>query len=554
MKTPRFYLLPKIHKENNPGRPVISSVSCHTSEISRFVDHHLQDNVKELKSYVKDTTDFISKIESQPIVKPGSLLISMDVRSLYTNIPHKEGINAVKESLDKKPAKASTVVILMFLKLILTLNNFIFNGINYLQTKGCAMGTKCAPCYANLFMGWFEEKFIFPNISDHCQLYLRYIDDIFIIWNGTTDEFKTFAEKLNSIHATIKFDYEISTSEVNFLDTTVFIDSSGKLATKLYRKPTDRQNYLHFKSEHPTNTKTSIPYSQALRIHKICTNEEDLSKNCKQLAQTLIKREYGKEIVKNEIKRAVNVPRQELFKVKEKQHSQRIPLIIKYNRTLPSLSKIINKNWNILQIDRNIKETFKERPIIAFRRNKNLRDLLGSNKIENDTKQIGTKKQRSTGSCKPCLARAGNLCCKQLKHSSTFQSDNTKKVYDILHEVNCKSTNVIYLMECILCKNHQYVGKSEWSMNRRINSHRNDVWRNEGPPCDKHFQKEGHNFNEHAKFTIIEKIEKYTTDKIYLRKLLEHKEDLWMMRLKTVMPDGLNISLNYPQNATGSLL
>ena len=53
--TPRFYLLPKIHKEGNPGRPVISSVNCHTSKISSFVDYHIQDSAQSLKSYVKDT-------------------------------------------------------------------------------------------------------------------------------------------------------------------------------------------------------------------------------------------------------------------------------------------------------------------------------------------------------------------------------------------------------------------------------------------------------------------------------------------------------------------
>ena len=139
VKIPRFYMLPKIHKQNNPGRPVISSVSSPTSEISRFVDHHLQQNVKELKSYVKDTTDFVNKIESQPNVPETSYLVSTDVRSLYTNIPHKEGIAAVKESLERKPSNTLTTIILMFLNLILTLNNFVFNGINYLQTKGCAM-------------------------------------------------------------------------------------------------------------------------------------------------------------------------------------------------------------------------------------------------------------------------------------------------------------------------------------------------------------------------------------------------------------------------------
>ena len=81
-KTPKFYISPKIHKENNPGRPVINSINCHTSEISRFVDHHLQPLVREIPSYIKDTNDFINKIDNFA-VPPNSFLITMDVKSLH---------------------------------------------------------------------------------------------------------------------------------------------------------------------------------------------------------------------------------------------------------------------------------------------------------------------------------------------------------------------------------------------------------------------------------------------------------------------------------------
>ena len=123
----------------------------------------------------------------------------MDVRSLYTNIPHKEGIEAVKLSLNRKPSTISNIVLLVFLNLILTLNNFIFNGLYYLQTKGCAMGTKCAPCYANIFMGYFEEQHIYPKITNIAHTYLRYIDDIFLIWTGNKEQFLTFIEDLKNV-------------------------------------------------------------------------------------------------------------------------------------------------------------------------------------------------------------------------------------------------------------------------------------------------------------------------------------------------------------------
>ena len=192
--------------------------------------------------------------------------------------------------------------------------------------------------------------------------------------------------------------------------------------------------------------------------------------------------------------------------------------------TLPSLSKIINKNWKILQIDRNIKDFFVNKPIISYRRNRNLKDMLGSNTIENNIKVIRKSKGENKnviGKCLPCFSKEGNLCCTQLKTTLSFKSNKINRRYDIYHHVSCKSSNLIYLMECELCPGKQFVGKCETSMNIRINTHRSDVWRTNGPPCDKHFQLEGHNFNEHARFTIIEKIEKPPNSKSDPRALLE---------------------------------
>ena len=108
-------------------------------------------------------------------------------------------------------------------------------------------------------------------------------------------------------------------------------------------------------------------------------------------------------------------------------------------------------------------------------------------------------------------------------------------------------------MEFCLRERSQYVGKSECSVNLRINTCRNDFLRTHGPPCDKHFQMPGHNFNTHAKFTIIEEVYKKSLSKLKIRRLLEHREDFWILKLQTLFPQGLNISLNYPQDTTGSI-
>ena len=91
---PVFYTLTKIHKPNPVGRPIISGCDSQTERISSFVDYLLQPIAKVQESYLKDTTDFLNLIEKTKVVKD-TMLVSMDVTSLYTNIPQEEGIYIV---------------------------------------------------------------------------------------------------------------------------------------------------------------------------------------------------------------------------------------------------------------------------------------------------------------------------------------------------------------------------------------------------------------------------------------------------------------------------
>ena len=85
----------------------------------------------------------------------------------------------------------------------------------------------------------------------------------FLIWTRTTDQLMKFKHQINEIHPSIKFVFDFSNKEINFLDTVVYKTQPGKLKTKLYRKESDRQAYLHRKSEHPESLKRSVPFSQA---------------------------------------------------------------------------------------------------------------------------------------------------------------------------------------------------------------------------------------------------------------------------------------------------
>ena len=90
-RTSRLYFMKKIHKNPMGIRPIVSSCNSITELISQFVDKWLQPFVKELPSYLKDSTEFIKLVEGTPL-PASSILASIDVSSLYTNIPHKDGI------------------------------------------------------------------------------------------------------------------------------------------------------------------------------------------------------------------------------------------------------------------------------------------------------------------------------------------------------------------------------------------------------------------------------------------------------------------------------
>ena len=100
----------KIHKEGNPGRPVISSVNYITTKIFQYVGHDLQPNVEELESFAKDLTDFMKTVFTTDKVPQERFLDTMDVCSLYISIPNNEGIKAVETTLKWKNLQTKVII------------------------------------------------------------------------------------------------------------------------------------------------------------------------------------------------------------------------------------------------------------------------------------------------------------------------------------------------------------------------------------------------------------------------------------------------------------
>ena len=97
--------MPKVHKLKIPGRPVVCSIECHTSITLKSVDHFLHPHTKLLPSYIKINSDFISRFNEIEDIPKGTMLVMLDVKVLYTNIPkheEKEGVENVLNSVSQK--------------------------------------------------------------------------------------------------------------------------------------------------------------------------------------------------------------------------------------------------------------------------------------------------------------------------------------------------------------------------------------------------------------------------------------------------------------------
>ena len=125
------------------------------------------------------------------------------------------------------------------------------------------------------FYGKLQIKIHIPIFLKKVITFLRFIDDLFMIWIATEEELLKFINKINQKYKTIKFDFKYSKAKIEFLDVLVYKDINNKLRITLYIKPTDHQSHLHADLEPHRSLKESMSYSQVLRVKRIySTNSE----------------------------------------------------------------------------------------------------------------------------------------------------------------------------------------------------------------------------------------------------------------------------------------
>jgi hypothetical protein len=559
VRTQEMYFLTKIHKTPHSERPIVSGCNGPTEKISAYMDHWLQPIAQALPSYVKDSKSFVKLIESTPLPQD-CLLCTLDVSSLYTNIPTGEGIRIALSALEQlenvDPLRPPIGWLDRLLGLILYNNVFRFNDKFYLQLQGTAMGTKMAPAYANVFMGALESR-VLAEATPSPKIWRRYIDDIFLVWTDTEDSLRQFIAGLNREHPRIKFTSEISDSEIVFLDLCLYkgerFRNHGILDIKTHIKPTNTQQYVHASSCHPPGTGKGLIKGEMLRYLRTNSNPESFEAFRMKHRDNVTSRGYSTKQFEEATSGISFANRHETLRDKTRDTQARLSLCTTYTPHLPPsrIRRLLNKHWHLIAEDPSLSGIFPEEPRLAFRGHKSSKQMLVKARVaatyEYHTidRNLNVLRDPLPSPSDPPLVRECHkpecLTCPHLKTTPYVRSfrKGTAHNLKISNTLTCMSRNTIYVISCDKCK-VQYVGMSSQPLKARFAQHLREIRKHQEMGHNwgttrlyRHFAKPGHQPH-HLQVQPVEEIPEGGTT-------LKARESHWIRALKTTEPHGLNI-------------
>ena len=250
-KLPHIYGLPKIHMDDIPLSPIVSNRGSACHPLSCFLVEIISPLTGKSSSYVKNSAHFVERIRDAPI--HSNQMVSLDVVSLFTKVPTNETLAVVRDKLAADPWLEECTCIpidnrMEMLTFCVETTYFGMGSDIYWQEEGLAMGLPLTPVLANIYMEYFEEMAL-GSTSLKPSMWLRYIDDTFLLWPHQEDVQILF-DHMNSIRPSIQFTME--KEQDNKLCREQGFRSS------VYHKPTFTGQYLNFNSNHAYKVKKGI--------------------------------------------------------------------------------------------------------------------------------------------------------------------------------------------------------------------------------------------------------------------------------------------------------
>ena len=172
------------------------------------------------------------------------------------------------------------------------------------------------------------------NGSRRCailQLHKRYVDDIVGAASCQRDELENFIDYVFNIHPALQFTSTITEMELSFLDITLRI-SEDRIQTSIFYKETDTHNYLHLSSFHPAHCKCAIPYSQFLRLRRLCSDDDDFVIKSREMMTFFTQRGYPLTSLDQDLRSVTTIGRPDALTGSERGDTSvgRVPLVMTY--------------------------------------------------------------------------------------------------------------------------------------------------------------------------------------------------------------------------------
>ena len=305
-----LYYLPKAHKLGTPLRPIISSLKHPTTKISKYLDDLLRPlfNKMAQQTTVESGFELLKQLHiwSEHNFQKETLFCTIDVTDLYTMIPQVEGVLSLKKMLDylklKQVDGLNVETIIRLSRFVMQNNYFSYNNRFYHQIRGGAMGSPLTLTMANCYMFFFEQS-IRRQINNSNGLYLRYIDDIFLVINWPKRHLLKEIERWNTFDTNIKLQANADFF-TNFLDLSIE-NEEGQLITKVHHKPSYEPYYLPFSSVHPTHMKKNIPFAMLLRAIRYCSTFQLFLNERESLRMALLLNKYPNQLISSQFSRVL---------------------------------------------------------------------------------------------------------------------------------------------------------------------------------------------------------------------------------------------------------
>ena len=393
-------------------------------------------------------------------------------------------------------------------------------------------------------------------------LLMHYIDDVVGATSLPLDHLQNFIHFVNNFHPALEFTHIITEDSLSFLDIQLSI-SKDRISTSVHYKETDAHCYfdsisssapslrrstrersssckpvvwcVYAKPAHPQKCKDSIPYSQFRRLRCLCSSDQDFQARTEEMSTFFHNSNYPPNITTPAMTKVSNLTQEaSLVSVNNQTTQERVPLTLTFHPLSKQVKNIIYNNFHLLTNDDETSEIFQTPPLMAYRRDKNMKDLLVRTKLPSTTELSGTT---------PCNSHKCRTCT-HVDPSTTVTNNN--KVFHINTHFSCSSACLIYCISCNAC-GMLYIGETSRQLNARFGEHLHNVEKkvhlqdahkdDPDSTVSLHFNSIGHTIND-MKITGLS----FASSDSIKRKTLEKRI---IFKLGTLVPVGLNKQFSY---------